>query len=198
MATKPNCDCIWPGKDEMLDYTGANRWNAVYTMQLGELIELGLFSWDDPALDWSAAAYDDEQYARVCAYFIERFRYREISVEPLLQWKQLLHSAIVYELMPKYKPLYDELASGGIVPLADKDEYYKGREIGSNYPETLLAGNADYISTGKDEEFERVTLGNVAERLDQFVTLYRDVDNALLDELESFFICMYTANVNGF
>lgn len=198
MATKPNCDCIWPGKDEMLDYTGANRWNAVYTMQLGELIELGLFSWDDPALDWSAAAYDDEQYSRVCAYFIERFRYREISVEPLLQWKQLLHSAIVFELMPKYKPLYDELSSGGIIPLADKDEYYKGREIGSNYPETLLAGNADYISTGKDEEFERVTLGNVAERLDQFVTLYRDVDNALLDELESFFICMYTANVNGF
>lgn len=182
----------------MLDYTGANRWNAVYTMQLGELIELGLFSWDDPALDWSAAAYDDEQYSRVCAYFIERFRYREISVEPLLQWKQLLHSAIVFELMPKYKPLYDELSSGGIIPLADKDEYYKGREIGSNYPETLLAGNADYISTGKDEEFERVTLGNVAERLDQFVTLYRDVDNALLDELESFFICMYTANVNGF
>ena len=193
-----NCDCIWPGKDEMLDYTGANRWNAVYTMQLGELIELGLFSWDDPELNWHAAAYDDEQYSRVCAYFIERFRYREISVVPLLQWKRLLHSAIVYELMPKYKPLYDELHSGGIVPLADKDEYYKGREIGSNYPETLLAGNADYISTGRDEEFERVTLGNVSERLDQYVNLYRDVDNALLDELESFFICMYTANVNGF
>ena len=193
-----NCDCIWPGKDEMLDYVGDSRWNAVYTMQLGELIELGLFSWDDPELNWQAAAYDDEQYSRVCAYFIERFRYREISAVPLLQWKRMLHSAIVYELMPKYRPLYDELASGGIVPLADKDEYYKGREIGSNYPETMLAGNADYISTGKDEEFERVTLGNVAERLEQFVTLYKDVDNALLDELETFFICMYTANVNGF
>lgn len=193
-----NCDCIWPGKDEMLDYTGENCWNAVYTMQLGELIELGLFSWDDPALNWRAAAYDDEQYSRVCAYFIERFRYREISVVPLLQWKRLLHSAIIYELMPKYKPLYDELAAGGIIPLADKDEYYKGREIGSNYPETLLAGNADYISTGRDEEFERVTLGNVSERLDQYITLYRDVDNALLDELETFFVCMYTANVNGF
>lgn len=193
-----NCDSCWPGADEMLDYTGKNCWNAVYTMQLGELIEMGLFSWDDPLLDWSAAAYDEQQYKRVCDYFIERFRYREISVVPLLQWKRLLHSAIVYELMPKYRPLYGELAAGDIIPLADKDEYYKGREIGSNYPETLLAGNADYISTGRDEEFERVTLGNVAERLDQYINLYRDVDNALLDELETFFICMYTANVNGY
>lgn len=193
-----NCDSCWPGTDEMLNYTGENCWNAVYTMQLGELIEMGLFSWEDPALDWSAAAYDDAQYKRVCDYFVSRFKYREISIVPLKQWKEWLHTAIVFELMPKYKPLYDELSSGGIIPLADKDEYYKGREIGSNYPETLLAGNADYISTGKDEEFERVTVGNVAERLEQFVNVYKDVDNALLDELESFFICMYTANVNGF
>lgn len=191
-------NCEWPGADEMLDYTGASCWNAVYTIQLGELIEMGLFSWDDSELNWSAAAYDDAQYKRVCDYFVSRFKYREISIVPLKQWKELLHTAIVYELMPKYKPLYDELTSGGIIPLADKDEYYKGREIGSNYPETLLAGNADYISTGKDEEFERVTLGNVAERLDQYVNLYKDVDNALLYELESFFISMYTANVNGY
>lgn len=193
-----NCNCTWPGADEMLDYTGANCWNAVYTMQLGELIEMGLFSWDDPLLDWSAAAYDEDQYKRVCDYFVARFRYREISIVPLKQWMEWLHTAIVYELMPKYKPLYAELESAAVVPLASENEYYKGRKIGSEYPENLLAGNADYISTGNDEEFQRIHVTNPGQALQDYTSLYSDVDKALLDELESFFISMYTANVNGY
>lgn len=190
--------CPWPGTDEMLDYVGNSVWNAVYTIQLGELIELGLFEWSDPDLSWENAAYDNEQYSRVCQYFIERFKYREISVEPLQQWKHMLQCAIVYEIMPKYKPLYAELESAAVVPLASDNEYYKGRKIGSQYPENLLAGNADYISTGDDEEFQRIHVTNPGEALQDYMALYRDVDKAILDELESFFISMYTANVNGY
>ena len=110
----------------------------------------------DPETDWpefvedydeSSAALDSEQYSRVCAYFIERFRYREISITPALEWFQMLKRKLVFELMPKYKPMYEVIAEG-INPLAKEDEYFKERKINSDYPETLLSENADYISDG--------------------------------------------------
>lgn len=181
--------------DELLDYVGESYWNAIYTVQLGELIEKGVFDWTMPELDWSDAAFSTDQYTRVCSYFIERFRYREISIEPFLQWANMLKSKIVYELMPKYKPLYERVADG-INPLQTSDEYFKRRIIGSEYPETLLSANSDYASTGEDLEHEKLTEGNLAESLDEFRTLYRGVDELLLDELETFFISLYTVNSN--
>ena len=50
----------YTGEDE--SYVGKSDWHSVYTIQLGELIEIGVFSWDNPLLDWSAAAYDEAQY----------------------------------------------------------------------------------------------------------------------------------------
>ena len=181
--------------DEWLDYTGKSIWNAVYTIQLGELIESGVFDWKKDILDWSSASFDDDQYTRVCAYFIERYYYREISVEPFLQWANILKRKLVYELMPKYKPLYERLQDG-VNPLADSNEYYKNRTIQSAYPETLLSENADYITDGRDEEFQRIKEGNLADSMENFALKYKGVDQLILDELESLFISMYTTHVN--
>ena len=187
-------DGINPG--EMLDYTGHDEWYAVYTVQLGELIETGVFDWSRPELDWSSAKYDDAQYARICDYFVQRFMYREISIEPFLEWATMLRRKLVFELMPKYKPMYERVAEG-IDPFAESDEYYKNRTIQSAYPETLLSNNADYITDGRDEEFERVKEGRTAENAVKFANLYKGVDEFLLDELETMFISLYTANVNA-
>lgn len=182
-------DDTWPEK-----YA---KWHSVFTIQLGELVEMGLFDWNSELLNWFDAAFDYEQYERVCRYFIERFEFREISLEPFYEWARRLHYKLVYELMPKYKPLYEAL-DGGINPLADYDEYYKEREITSAYPETMLSGNSDYASDGKDVENERIRLGNIAEREQQYMEGFKAVDSALLDELECMFVCMYSSNVNGY
>lgn len=182
--------------EDNIDYVGTQKWNAVYTVQLGELIDSGVFDWSKPELDWHEYAMDEAQYNRLCAYFTERFEYREISILPFGAWAKRLKFMLCYELMPKYKPLYE--AAESINPLADSDEYYKSRHIESKYPETLLSGNADYISSGTDDEYERIRLGNVAEREREYIDSFRSVDAAICDELESLFISMYTANVNSF
>ena len=187
---------MW-NKEKELSYTGVPERHAVYTIQLGDLVESGVFDWNMKILDWSDSAYNYEQYTRVCAYFLDRFEFREISLVPFYEWAKRLRYKLVYELMPKYKPLYDAFESG-INPLADFDEYYKEREITSAYPETMLSGNSDYASDGKDIENERIRLGDITEKEQQYIESFRAIDTALLDELECMFVCMYTSNVNGF
>lgn len=182
--------------DKVLDWTGRDIYNAVYTVTLGELVDKGVFSWDLDILDWKAQAYDEEQHARVCAYFLERFRFREISIEPFYEWATLLCSKLKYELMPKYKSLYKNYEEG-FDPAIKSDKYRKARSVGSEYPETLLSANADYASTGKDEEGEELERGDLLEAYNDFVEGFRSIDQNLLDELESFFIGLYTANMNG-
>lgn len=191
-----NFDDLSIDVDAFDNYTGCDRWNAVYTIQLGELMELGVFDWKRPELDWSAAKYDDEQYSRLCSYFIDRFYYREISIEPFKVWANFLKRKLVYELMPKYKPLYERV-SEGVNPLSNENEYYKNRTVESAYPETLLSENADYITDGKDEEFQRIKEGNFVDSMQNYADKYRSVDEMILDELEILFIGLYTANVNA-
>lgn len=179
------------------DYTGVDEWNAVYTVQIGELIACGLFDWaDNPLLDWHDAAYNEEQYERVCAYFIERFYYREISIEPFEEWARTLRRKLVYELMPKYKPLYERIAEG-VNALAAGNEYKKNRTIKSMYPETLLSGNSDYITDGVDNEEQTIREGDLTEQLANFAEKYKGVDELLLNDLESMFISLYTTNINA-
>lgn len=182
---------------EMLAYTGQDETHAVYGIPLHDLIESGVFDWNRKELDWKSAAYDEAQYERVCAYFIERFRFRSPSIVPLLEWMYALRRMLVYELMPKYKPLYAQVESG-IAPLGE-DEYYKERKISSMYPETLLSGNSDYISSGDDREYERIKVGNAADDMVNFAEKYQGVDELLLDEIDvRLFTHMYTTNVNAF
>lgn len=183
-------------KDDMLDYTGHDDFYSVYTVSIGELIEEGVFDWSKPELDWSAAAYDAEQYERICNYFIERFYYREISIEPFAEWARFFKRKMVFEVMPKYKPLYDRLKDG-YSPLADEDEYYKSRVIDSQYPQTMLSGNSDYSTSGRDEEYERIKDGNTTDMMNKYAREFRGIDEMLLDEFESLFICMYTTNYNA-
>lgn len=177
-------------------YTGHDRWYSVYTIQLGELIASGLFDWNKDILNWRDAAIDDAQYERICKYFIERYYFREISIEPFYRWAKRLHTKLVHELMPKYKPLYERLQDG-INPLADSDEYYKERDVTSAYPETLLSGNADYASDGRDVEHEKIVEGNAVDNAIKFALQYKAVDELFLDDLESMFVDMYTSHVNG-
>lgn len=181
---------------DALDYTYQNEWHAVYTVYLGELVQTGVFDWSRPELDWKNAALDQEQYDRICTYFIDRFKWREISILPILMWFDYLKRKLVYELMPKYKPLYERVAEG-INPFAGENEYYKNRTINSSYPETLLSANADYITDGRDEEYQRIKEKGQAEAMINFATLYKGVDELLLDELEDMFVSLYTTNVNG-
>lgn len=194
-----DCPCDFShgiNPDEMLDYTGHDQWNAVYTIQLGELIESGVFDWSMNELDWSSAAYNDEQYNRVCDYFIQRFMYREISIEPFLEWAVMLKRKLVYELMPKYRDLYKRVDEG-VNPLSGENEYYKNRTIDSAYPETLLSQNADYITEGRDEEYQRIKELDYVEQMEKYAQRFKSIDERLLDELETMFVCMYTTNVNG-
>ena len=177
-------------------YTYQDEWHAVYTIQLGELIESGVFDWSRPEIEWSGAAYNEEQYERLCAYFCERFYWREISTLPVKEWFMHLHRKLVFELMPKYGPMY-EAVDEGINPLAKSYEYFKERHINSEYPETLLSQNADYISNGHDIENERIVINTIGDGVQDYVAKYRYVDELVCDELESLFICMYTSNVNG-
>lgn len=191
------CECVEIPEhlDELNKWTGESIWNAIYTIQLGELVEHGVFDWNDKSVNWESAAYNPEQYERVCAYFIERYFYREISMEPYAQWAKALKRKLVFELMPKYRPLY-EMAENGIDPLQIEDEYYKRRTIGSDYPETLLSENADYVSDGEDEEYERVRDGDTVDRYLDFAERFKGIDELLLDELECLFVGLYTMNVN--
>lgn len=194
-----NCFCFTDidiNPDEWDEYTGIDEWNAVYTVQLGELLAKGVFDWSNPLLDWSGVAYDESQYERVCNYFIERFYYREISIEPFEEWARTLHRKMVFEIMPKYAPMYERVAEG-INPLAGSNEYYKNRTINSAYPETQLSGNSDYITDGRDEEFQRIKENDLSDATAKYAEEYKGVDELVLDELETMFICLYTTNVNA-
>jgi hypothetical protein len=188
----PNDYPDFSSQDAVVEWTGHEKWDAVYTVTLGELIDKGVFDWNLDVLDWSSAAYSPEQYTRVCAYFIERFRFREISIEPFYEWATMLHRKLVYELMPKYRNLYRYLDEE-FDPAQVSDRYHKRRAVGSDYPETLLSANADYISNGQDEESEDIERGNLQKAYNNYVTRYQAIDTNLLDELESMFIGLYTA-----
>lgn len=178
------------------NYTGKDDWYAVFTVQLGELIEKGIFDWSIPELDWKMAAYNDEQYNRLCDYFVDRFYYREISIEPFAEWARYLKRKLVFELMPKYKPLYERIDEG-INPLSDSNRYHKSRSIDSSYPETQLSKNADYITEGNDFEEQTIVEGNFVDSITNYAQNYASVDELLLDELEAMFVSMYTLNINS-
>lgn len=182
-------------KTEMDDYTGQPETHSVYGVPLFDLIESGVFDWNKPILDWKSAAYDNEQYTRFCAYFTERFMFRELAITPFRVWANYFKRMMVYELMPKYKPLYEQVNSG-ISPLGE-NEYYKRRTIESAYPETQLSGNSDYITDGTDEEWERIKINNPAQAMQDYKNGFVSVDEALADELEVLFTHMYTSFVNA-
>ena len=102
----------------------------------------------------------------------------------------------INELMPKYKPLY-KMIDDGIDPLQVGNEYGKSRNIFSEFPETLLNGNSDYVSTGTDREYEVIKQGNLVEQLEDYAKRYYDIDVMILNELEIMFTSLYSVSTNG-
>ena len=184
-------------EEYMLHNTDYPDFHAVQSIQLGELIQDGIFTWE--RVGWHDAAYSQEQYDRLCEAFETRFYFREIGMLPVKKWLMRLSQRLKTEIMPKYRPMYAQLESGAYNPLQAGGEYSKKREIDSQFPESLLDGsNETYASSGKDTEEEIVKLdGKMSENYASYLELFVSVDKAILDELETLFTCIMTANANG-
>ena len=178
-------------------------YHSTVTIQLSELIDDNWVKWysisEDgeivPDPDWVWDYYNLEQYKRLCDKFNSRFMFDEISMLPPGKWRQQLIRKI-NELMPKYKPLY-KMIDDGIDPLQVGNEYGKSRNIFSEFPETLLNGNSDYVSTGTDREYEVIKQGNLVEQLEDYAKRYYDIDVMILNELEIMFTSLYSVSTNG-
>lgn len=167
--------------------------HAVVSITLGELINWGWIDWSDPSWKWDA--YNDEQYLRVCHKIEDHYWTREISMLPPGNWKRRFIN-LLNEVMPKYKKLYT-LLDEDINILQSSDEYYKGRDIYSNFPQTQLNDSQDYADTGKDSEYERIYEGDPVEKMSAYIDLYRDVDMMIIRDLEVMFASLISVNVNG-
>lgn len=183
--------------EEFRTDTGISDFHSITTISLGELIEDEIFTWE--RVGWQDSAYSEAQYNRVCDAFEARFFTRDISITPVKMWLKRLRYKFVYELCPKYNPLYEQLENGEYNPLQHGGEYGRERRIASDFPETLLNGSDEtYASSGEDKEYEIVKMdGNIAENYKLYVDEFRAIDARILDELECMFSCLYATNLNG-
>lgn len=195
-----------PDFENLPGYTGGKYdrdYHAKVSVQLCELIDGNWLEWYTvsgsgdciPNSSWAWDYYDIEQYKRVCDKFNARYWFDEISLMPPLVWKEQLIRKF-NELMPKYKPLYKMLDSG-YDPMQVSGKYGKSRLIYSEFPETLLNGNSDYVSNGSDREYEDIETGDWIDKALKLAREYSDVDVLLLDELECMFTQLYSVSLNG-
>lgn len=176
-------------------------YHAVLSIQLVELVNDGMFSWNLKPLKGcfdGLKGIEGNVDKRLQNMFIERNLWREISIVPPLQWLQQLAYRIKYELVPKYKPMYIAIADGDFDPLHVADEYYKERIVDSDFPETLLNGSSEvYLSRGHDREYEKVETGDAIDLATRFYERYYAIDTAFLNELDVFFVDLWSVNNNG-
>ena len=172
---------------------GVPEYHDTMTITLQELL-------DDPYLydvvqqRWQTFdAYDEEQRTRLWSKFRARFNWREIGILPIRRWLDRLMGTL-NEVMPKYKPIYAAIEAGTTV-MTDWDEWHKGRDVYSTFPQTALGGsNQDYASSGNDREHETIRdygLLDVAQR----ISAYNDVDVMVLDDLERLFTCLVSTTI---
>lgn len=170
------------------------RYDSITSVTLGELVNDGYVDWNDGT--WEFPKYNDEQDARLKQKIVDHYRYRDIALIPVRMWKDEFLRTL-REIMPKYIYLYGLLDSSPDL-VGASSEYYKSRNIYSDFPQTQLNGmNADYASTGNDMEFERIrqdSIMDIAERLKS----YDDVDLLIVKDLEPLFSCILSLNLNVF
>ena len=167
------------------------EWHSVNTIKLSELYNWGFYDPSDDSWKWDY--YDLDQYTRICDKFIARYSDREIGILPPGEWKRS-YIRKLNEIMPKYKLLYK--AAEDINILQESREFEKYRTVNSDFPQTQLAGNQDYASTGIDHESEKLLEGDTVNRLIEVAENYRDIDVMILDELEILFSTLVTVSVN--
>lgn len=176
----------------MIDTDYEDEFHSPLTISLGELAEGGWFDLSSP--EWDFPKYSDEQHKRLCDKILNHYYDRDIGILPPLAWKRRFLGKL-NEIMPKYIPMYRKLDTSPEM-LNATDEYYKSRNVFSDFPQTQLSGNQDYATTGTDHQYERVhdgTIIDLAERLRQ----YDDVDLMIVNELEPLFSCLFTVNINA-
>ena len=169
-------------------------YHAVVTIQLCELAEAGFY--DLTREDWDfGPKYSSEQHAQLCKKITDHFWLREIALTPPSVWKHEFLRKL-NEIMPKYMDWYKTIDEG--VVLGTESEYYKSRNIFSDFPQTSLQGETqDYASTGNDVEYERIKQLDPLELADR-LSRYVDVDLAIINELETMFSCLFTVNINAY
>lgn len=169
-----------------------SEFHDVTTLALGELWKDGWFDLSDES--WDFPKYSQEQHDRLCRKILNHFYMRNIGVLPLGAWKREFLRTLD-EVMPKYIPLYKQLDGNGGA-LNTSDEYYKGRNVSSDYPQTRLAGNEDYASMGVDKQYERLHEGSVMDTAEK-IHSYDDVDLMVIKDLDPLFSCLVTVNINA-
>lgn len=177
-------------------FDGFEDFHSVVTIQLCELAEAGFF--DLSREDWDFnPKYSEEQHATLCKKITDHYWYREIALVPPGIWKREFLRKM-NEIMPKYMSLYELRESP--YNIGAESEYYKSRNIFSDFPQTSLAGdNQDYASTGNDVEYERIKQLSPIELYKRVKDYkYIDVDAMIIEEIEPLFSCLFTVNVNGF
>lgn len=168
------------------------EFHSVNTLALGQLYQDGWFDLTDPS--WDFPKFNAEQHERLCDKILDHYYMREIGVLPLAQWKREFLRKL-NEIMPKYIILYSKIAEAP-ENFNATDEYYKSRNVFSDFPQTRLSGNEDYAANGTDHQYERIRDGTILE-LSERLKSYEDVDLQIVNELEPLFSCLFTLNINA-
>lgn len=185
------------------------EWHDTYSITLGELIEDGIFAWNDieignttAKLDWSDAAYSPEVYSRLCEGFNVKYWDCEIAVTPPGLWMVRLGYKLNYDVAPRYKWLYELY---GNLPETFEDwktksnKYGKKRDLMSKFPETLLSANSDYATAATDNEYEDIEDIGELELFERLKNVdFKSLDNEFLSEFESMFSPLFSENLNLF
>jgi hypothetical protein len=133
MVTKMALDNIIIFEDDFASHD--HDFHAVTTIQICELAEEGWFDLSDPSWDFGPK-YSEEQHTKLCQRITQHFWWREICVTPPGIWKQMFLNRM-NEIMPKFMQLYAMLdpESDFYQPLGQEGEYYKSRNIFSDFPD---------------------------------------------------------------
>lgn len=164
--------------------------HSLWSIKLGDLVDSGFEPFGDDrwqSLEW----FDDDTRKRFETKFSARYWNAEIGITPPLVWRQYLVSRMA-ETARKYRPWYALLAETG-QPLSAEDEWYKGRDVYSDFPATQLnPGLEDYASNATDHQTERIRMGDMLDTLDRLWKV-GDVDSLMVDACDSLF--SWTASV---
>lgn len=167
--------------------------HSVATIQLCELYDCGWFDLTDDS--WNFPKYNNAQHERLCAKILEHYYYRELALTPPGVWKREFLRKM-NEIMPKYIVLYKAIDEAPQL-IGAKSEYFKSRNIYSEFPQTMLSGNSDYASSGNDNEYERIYQLDILD-LAERIRSYDDVDLMIIEDIESLFSCFFTIGINAF
>ena len=162
------------------------------SVQIGELSEVGWFDLSDKTI-WHWPAYTQEQDNILREKITNHFWNRSLGILPPGLWRRQFIEKM-NEIMPKYILMYKALDEAGNIP-GHESEWYKSRNIFSDFPQTQLSGNSDYASTGNDTEYERVRQADILETMERLKD-YQNVDELILRELEQMFSCLASVSIN--